>query len=72
MRSTRPRRAGRHSSSGHTFVDACARLREHSTDTGSSTVVLVGYDRADGTDGGIDAAPTHWSPAARRAPATTW
>ncbi|MFG2947432.1 cysteine hydrolase family protein [Streptomyces adustus] len=41
---------------GEAVTEACARLREHFADTGSSTVVLVRYVRADGADGGVGAA----------------
>ncbi|MFF4957319.1 cysteine hydrolase family protein [Streptomyces sp. NPDC001222] len=49
--------------SGDAVVDACGRLREHFAHTGSSTVVLVRYVRADGADGGIGAAPNQLVPA---------
>ncbi|MEV5998420.1 cysteine hydrolase [Streptomyces griseomycini] len=47
---------------GDVVVAACARLRAHFADTGSSTVVLVRYVRADGADGGADAAPDRLVP----------
>ncbi|MEU3840455.1 cysteine hydrolase [Streptomyces sp. NPDC028635] len=49
--------------SGDAVADACGRLREHAADTGSSTVVLVRYVRADGADGGVGAAPNQLVPA---------
>ncbi|CAL9559211.1 hypothetical protein SUDANB176_04608 [Streptomyces sp. enrichment culture] len=47
---------------GDVVAAACARLRAHCTDTGSSTAVLVRYVRADGADGGVDAAPNRLVP----------
>ncbi|MFF3408997.1 cysteine hydrolase family protein [Streptomyces sp. NPDC002742] len=47
---------------GDVVSDACERLREHFASTGSSTVVLVRYVRADGADGGVDAAPNQLVP----------
>ncbi|NBM15805.1 cysteine hydrolase family protein [Streptomyces sp. GC420] len=47
---------------GDVVIDACGKLREHFASTGSSTVVLVRYVRADGADGGIDAAPNQLVP----------
>ncbi|MFJ7904341.1 cysteine hydrolase family protein [Streptomyces sp. NPDC096198] len=49
--------------SGAAVADACVRLREHFTAADSAAVVLVRYVRADGTDGGLTAAPNHLVPA---------
>lgn len=47
---------------GGVVVDACAELREHFAKADSSAVVLVRYVRADGADGGVDAAPNRLVP----------
>ncbi|MFD9002125.1 cysteine hydrolase family protein [Streptomyces sp. NPDC059582] len=47
---------------GDVVSDVCGRLREHFASTGSATVVLVRYVRADGADGGVDAAPNRLVP----------
>jgi nicotinamidase-related amidase len=49
--------------SGSAVVDACGRLREHFAAADSSAVVIVRYARADGADGGVDAAPNRLVPA---------
>jgi nicotinamidase-related amidase len=47
---------------GAAVVEACGRLREHYTHADPATVVLVRYVRADGADGGPDAAPNQLVP----------
>ncbi|MFH9944546.1 cysteine hydrolase family protein [Streptomyces murinus] len=47
---------------GAAVTEACGRLREQFADSGSSAVVLVRYVRADGSDGGIGAAPNQLVP----------
>ncbi len=48
--------------SGDSVVEACGRLREHFSAADSASVVIVRYARADGADGGVDAAPNHLVP----------
>lgn len=47
---------------GDSVVEACRKLRDHFTDDGDSTVVLVRYVRADGADGGVSATPNQLVP----------
>ncbi len=53
---------------GDAVVEACGRLRDHFSDSGSSTVVLVRYVRADGADGGTGAAPNQLVPGCEARP----
>ncbi|MFE4955643.1 cysteine hydrolase family protein [Streptomyces sp. NPDC056653] len=47
---------------GGVVADACVALRDRFAHAGSPAVILVRYVRADGADGGVDAAPNRLVP----------